>query len=178
MELPRRRPSFGISINCLPVNEFPEALDESKPIACNPCHRLPKRLSCCDCIYLVKAGCLPTCGLTGQMIPFPNLHVCGRCTMLSSGSGELCRRCCGEDGNCGGPGGEKKDCCNSGASCHEECGGHSKNDIWCHMRCNNGNTLANHSSGFCRRCCDEDGNCGPIEEECKCCRTVQQRMNF
>lgn len=153
--------------------------------SCDPCHRLPKRLSCCDCMYLVKIGCLPTCAISGQMIPFPNLTVCGSCTLVNRGHGELCRRCCGDDDGCktGVSDTGNSGCCNNGInvnSCKGPDEPPEKSQIWCHMRTG---ILASdhHGTGLCRRCCmpDQDGCSGELPDtSCKSCRTIQQRMNF
>lgn len=145
---------------------------------CEPCDRLPKRLSCCDCINLIKVGCLPVCGLTGIMIPMPHLHICGRFQGTLRGSADLCRRCCGGEDGCGDTSSSSDpSCCTvSGAqvkNCKRPGDPPEKDDIWCHMRC----STPLNSSQICRRCC-EDGDCGPTTSDCKCCQTIQQRMNF
>lgn len=149
---------------------------------CEPCDRvspqLPKRLSCCDCVNLVRVGCLPVCALTGQMIPMPHLTVCERCVRIPRGAGDLCRRCCDGDEGCGDSTTAEASCCTtSGAlvnSCKRPGEPPEKNDVWCHMRC----TRPLNSSQICRRCCG-DGDCGDFPTtDCTCCQTIQQRMNF
>lgn len=147
------------------------------PTPCNPCDRLPKRLSCCDCINLIKVGCLPMCGVTGVMIPMPHLYICGR-FQGKGGAGDLCRRCCGGEDGCGDTSASDTSCCvTSGTlvkSCKRPGDPPEKDDIWCHMRC----STPLNSSQICRRCCG-DGECGDTStSDCKCCQTIQQRMNF
>lgn len=148
----------------------------STHVKCDPCERdeIPKRLSCCDCIYLTKIGCIPHCGLRGHMVPLPNLFVCSSHTG-SRRDNEICRRCCGDDPNCGITSGTS-DCCSNGENVNscKTSGPPEKNDIWCHMRCS-----SKHTSNICRRCCGDDVNCGlDADDSCKCCMTIQQRMNF
>lgn len=144
-------------------------------MACNPCETLPRRRSCCDCIWLTKIGCIPHCGITRQMIPLPQFYVCGR--WQGAQTTALCRRCCDGDG-CSTdkddpPAFGSEDCCSQGQfqnSCQDPTATPAKNDIWCHMRC------SCSPSSLCRRCCD-DGQCQP-EEPAKCCQSIHQRMNF
>lgn len=148
--------------------------------SCDPCERfLPRRLSCCDCANFTKLGCVPYCGLNGQIIPFPHLYICSSCQIVPQND-QLCRRCCA-DGNCGTGGSKTSDCCCKGQAVNS-CKGPGEppeaNDIWSHMRCSYNVTLSG-SDQTCRRCCgDECGDTTTNDSSCKCCMTIVQRMNF
>lgn len=143
-------------------------------MTCNP-FGLPTRLACSGCINLVKHGCINYCGLTGVMIPFPNLHVC--CSYSGpTGSSEICRRCCDDD-NCSvasTPTGT--DCCTSHAPLNKCSNGIQQlhqEDKWCHQRC-----TTKRTSNLCRWCCDDCTESTTPDSGCECCRTVEQRINF
>lgn len=142
---------------------------------CNPCDRLPHRLSCCICIYYTKSGCLPACRRNGMIIPFPNTYVCGYFSGPSTDHHQICRRCCDENSGCGTEQHTGGCCIHHGEEANN-CkldGPKEADDIWCHMRCSKPMT-----GSICRRCCDEDGACAIEKNACVCCQTIHQRMNF